>query len=166
MSHGWAINGPLGTASVGHPRSATSAVETTQFAPAGTSAATFQAGHASSILVTRSTAEALISRAFVVRVGFGRFAVLCGRATHGPLLPRLAADPEVKGSGDLAVALIGRVLVDQRRTHAAVAHSVHQLRRPPTPGCERLLGPGAQLVKGRRKRGRRRVSSLRSGPHR
>jgi hypothetical protein len=64
MSHTWAISGPLRSASAGHRaitlgecRSSTVSRERTgmtQWPPGGATVATFQAGHASSILVTRS----------------------------------------------------------------------------------------------------------------
>jgi hypothetical protein len=87
----------------------------------------FQAGHTSSILVTRSTTTPLVLESFVLKITRGRLLDSNGRATPGPLLPRRPADSEVKGSRNLAVRLAGRMLVDQRCAHAAVAHPVHQL---------------------------------------
>ena len=86
---------------------------------------TFQAGHASSILVTRSTTCSPSQK------GFRRCCSTSKQIPrfHLPPTPRATSPPararsEVERGGYLAVPLAGRVLVDQRRAHAAVAHSV------------------------------------------
>ena len=54
--YSWAISGPLSTVKAGHPRYLSSTVAPPDLAALGARTATFQAGHASSILVTRSMA--------------------------------------------------------------------------------------------------------------
>src|SRR5512132_1269520 len=87
----------------------------------------FQAGHASSILVTRSIAKALVGAFFMTADLLPGMPRRGPRATHGPQRDRFPLDQLLERVGDLAVPLTRRVLVDQGGAQAAVAHSVHQL---------------------------------------
>jgi hypothetical protein len=61
MSHAWAINGPLRTASAGHPRCLPGTLRCLKSHVPGTRDATFQAGHATSTRVTCSATSGLVS---------------------------------------------------------------------------------------------------------
>ena len=63
MSHTWAISGRLRSASAGHPVSH-ERTRMTHWPLGGATVATFQAGHASSILVTPSIAKDLVRATF------------------------------------------------------------------------------------------------------
>jgi hypothetical protein len=64
LPQSWAISGPLSTARADHLRYLTGTLRRLNSRLPGALAANFQAGHASSILVTRSTAKPLVKGLF------------------------------------------------------------------------------------------------------
>ena len=106
----------------------------------------FQAGHASSILVTRSTTSALLRATLIVLGAWPAVAFNVLRATYGPLLPRFALDPGMQGIRDFVVTFACCVLVDERRTHAAVTRPVHQFPRARTAGRRQVVSGMPQVV--------------------
>jgi len=112
----------------------------------GSRANSFQAGHANSILVTRSTAKALVNGAIVPPTPRARCEIRASRAINGPLAVTAASDPLVNRSRNLSIPLAGCVLINQRGAHTRVPHSMHQLPGAPPRGGRQRVPCVAQIV--------------------